>query len=110
MEAKIFAVRDTKSDGFARPSFFISDEAAIRAFSTAVDGGDENMTRFPDDFTLYRLGVYDDESGIITGSDPDRVLTGLEALSISRRRQEKLDSLKSEIARLNGEGGDGDAR
>lgn len=104
MQAIIYTIRDTKSEGFTRPSFFVTEEMAVRSFSFAVDGGDQAMTDFPDDYTLYRIGVWNDETGMIEGHDVNRVITGIEALQMSKRRKAKLEALNVQIEQLkNGE-------
>ena len=105
MLIEIYAIRDTASEGFARPFFFQSEAMAVRSFCAAMTGGDEAMASNPDDFTLYRIGSYNDESGIIEGHDPVRVITGFEAVAEGRKRIRRLDELNQEIEKLNGEGG-----
>ena len=100
----IYTIRDATLEAGTRPMFFATQEQAVRAFSQAVSGGDPHMTENADDFTLYKIGEFDDESQQITGHDPVRVITGFEALAIAKRRQAKLESLQSEISQLNGEG------
>lgn len=102
MDMLIYTIRDATLQAGTRPMFFATQEQAVRAFSAAVSGGDQNMTENCDDFTLYKIGSFNDESQLITGHDPERVVTGFEALAIAKRRQAKLESLNKEIQQLNG--------
>lgn len=70
----VYAVKDLKAGAFAPPFFFPRDEAALRAFSDAIQGGDNLMVRHPEDFHLYRLGAYDDNVGSIQGLEAPKLL------------------------------------
>jgi hypothetical protein len=64
----IVSVKDRAAGAFGRPFFVPSVGLAIRSFSDEVNrsADDNQMNRHPDDFDLYELGTYDDETGIIT--------------------------------------------
>jgi len=64
----IVAVKDRAAGAFGRPFFVPSVGLAIRSFTDEVnrDADDNQMNRHSDDFDLYDLGIYDDETGIIT--------------------------------------------
>lgn len=64
-----YALYDIKSQTYGMPFFAVSDPVAVR---TAYDGylmADSTVLRHPEDFTLYRLGLYDDNRGVISGSE-----------------------------------------
>jgi hypothetical protein len=63
----ICAVKDRAADAFGRPLFVPSIGLAVRSFSDEVNRSDpENqMFNHSDDFDLYEIGVYDDNTGII---------------------------------------------
>lgn len=58
------AVRDRAADAYARPMFVPSVGIAIRSFSDEVNrkAEDNQMYNHADDFDLYELGEYDDET------------------------------------------------
>jgi hypothetical protein len=61
---------DAKSGCYSPPFFFPHRGQALRA---AIDlGGDLSTTigRYPQDFTLYELGVFDDQSGTFGSAQP----------------------------------------
>ena len=97
MKINLYAVRDTKSMTFGRPFLLQNDEMAMRSFMSAVTGADEPMSEYPDDYTLYRIGEYDDTTGLIEGHNPDRVCTGLEMVAKRKIDQAKIESLHREI-------------
>lgn len=53
---------------YARPFFVPTTAVAIRSFIQEVNraGDDNQMHRTPEDYSLYHLGDYDEETGTIT--------------------------------------------
>lgn len=64
MKLIMCAVRDRAADAYARPMFVPSVGLAIRSFSDEVNRNaeDNQMNKHADDFDLYELGTYDDET------------------------------------------------
>lgn len=75
MIQKVFGVRDTKSLAFLQPFFSISTGSAVRAFSDAVnESGSSPLAKHPDDYLLYELASFDDESGAFENVSPIKML------------------------------------
>lgn len=85
MNIRLYTIKDSKADCFGKIFMFENDEQAKRSLQVAVTQ-DKGISMFPDDYTLYFLGVYDDESGIIAGQVPDRLYTGMQALADLSKR------------------------
>lgn len=69
MKFELFAVLDAKAGFFGQLFWEQRREMAIRQFSDAVNDGSNpnNMWyRHPEDFTLYALGEYDNETGRVS--------------------------------------------
>lgn len=66
MKVKMFAVRDAKAEAFLQPMFFQSKGLAVRAFADAANDVGHNFCKHAEDFTLFELGEWDDESGVFT--------------------------------------------
>lgn len=63
-KTQVLAVRDTKTDAFGRPFFSPSVGSAIRSFSDHINSKeDSEMVKHPEDFNLYHLAEFDDETG-----------------------------------------------
>jgi len=71
MIQKIFAIRDIKAGNYATPFFMPSNGLAIRAFSDLVSDPKTTINRHPDDFQLFVIGEYDDNSGEIISTKPE---------------------------------------
>lgn len=76
MKRKYYAVRDTKMGTFAQLVPFENDAVAIRGFSDLVHRDKDSMiAAHPADFSLFYIGEFDVETGVLTQSDTDiRVL------------------------------------
>lgn len=60
MQSTICTIFDSKAEAFLPPMFFQSRGSAIRTFSDAVNGGDAQITKHPEDYTLFLLGTFSD--------------------------------------------------
>ncbi len=100
MKMIMYAVRDTQADATMRPIFFEKDAIAIRSFILSVSNAEDAMNKTPVDFTLYRIGTYDDELMLLNADgpqDPVRLMNGLEAISQRTFDLEQIDALHKEI-------------
>lgn len=66
----VYAVLDVKANAFVSPHFHKSHGQAIRDFSAAVRGGKSMLSNYPDDFSLYHLGYFDEVSGLLEDVTP----------------------------------------
>lgn len=64
----IYAIKDAKT-AFMPCTVDYNNDSAIRNFEHAVKQPDSLMASHPGDYALYRLGVYDTETGMITVDD-----------------------------------------
>lgn len=69
MIVQIFAVFDAKAKAFQVPFYAQSEVLAMRTVRAALQG-DHMLAKFPEDFSVYHLGQYDDESGVIEAVTP----------------------------------------
>lgn len=59
----VYSIRDAKT-GFLCPTVEINDDIAKRNFENAILNADHSLFfTHPDDFSFYRLGSFDTESG-----------------------------------------------
>ena len=72
---QVFALHDTAANSHAMPLFFASEGLAVRAFQDAANGGDPNISKHPQAFTLHKIGTYDPVSGILYPEGPTLVVS-----------------------------------
>lgn len=74
MKVNFYSVFDTATGAYMRPWTMMSDQQAIRAFTAEATNAESDVGRNPEDFSLFRLGSFDDVLGAIESCDPPRVL------------------------------------
>ena len=64
---RIYAIKDDKSQTWQGCYAFVNDPIAIREFDSAFKQGKLGlMNQYPEDFSLYCLGSYEDGTGKLT--------------------------------------------
>lgn len=84
MKKVICSVYDKRAEFFDRPFTAQSNGEMIRAFTDIAVNADHPIGQHPEDYSLYRIGYFDDVSGLITPEDPILLINGLEAVQQSR--------------------------
>jgi len=60
---QIYSIRDSKAGIFNTPFYQSSHGEAERSFHQLVRDPKSTVSQYPEDFDLYHLGTYDDQSG-----------------------------------------------
>jgi len=73
----ICTVKDRAADAFGRPMFVPSTGVAIRSFSDEINrnNAENQLYNHPDDFDLYELGQFDDNTGLFALHDQPKLLS-----------------------------------
>lgn len=69
MMLKIFSIRDAKCETFNTPFYQKTHGEAERNFHKLVQDDKSTINQFPEDYDLYYLGEYDDNTGLTKGLD-----------------------------------------
>lgn len=70
MKLLCFAVRDNKAEHFNRPIFSLAAGEALRSFQMECESAESMLHRFPDDFSLFRIGEFDQVTGEFVPCEP----------------------------------------
>ena len=81
MKLHIYTIYDVASGIYMRPFFQQTDGQATRSFSDIALDAEHEIGKHPEDYTLYRIGSYNDNTGIIEGENPEKILTALQCIS-----------------------------
>lgn len=65
MELKIYSIRDSKAEIYNAPFFQKTHGEAERSFKTLANDQKSTVCQHPEDFDLWYLGVYNDQTGTI---------------------------------------------
>ena len=77
MELSIYSIFDQAAKAFTQPFFMQNDGLAIRAFQGNVNSKEpNNISDYPDQFTLYHIGTYNDQTGAIDSIEPKTLGNG----------------------------------
>lgn len=63
---KIYCVYDCKVESYGTPFFFKTKGDALRGFSEVANDLKTQIGKYPQDFTLFELGSYDELTGKFT--------------------------------------------
>lgn len=87
MKLNLYSVFDSKMASFGHPYATQRDEAAIRSFSDAVNNPakENDWYRHPEDYSLYRIGEFDNDSAKLTPCLPEPLITASAARATRER-------------------------
>ncbi|AJK28300.1 putative nonstructural protein [Eel River basin pequenovirus] len=66
----IFTVFDSAAKAFLEPFFAPTTESALRSFRQVVNKEGHQFNQFPEDYTIFLIGTFDQQTGIITPENP----------------------------------------
>lgn len=67
MKHLMFSVFDQKAMAFLPPWIMPREEQALRTFSDCCNSNEHQFGVHPEDYTLFRLGMWDDDDAKFTG-------------------------------------------
>lgn len=81
MRYKIVCIRDRATDSFGQPIFVVNVGGAIRSFGDEIKRPHSAerpnpYNQHPEDYDLYQMGEFDDESGIFECTRPVQMAVG----------------------------------
>lgn len=92
MLMKVFSVRDMKSEAFLQPYFSVNQGTALRAFDEACQKQDSPFYKYPNDYVLYEIGSYDDETGLLTALTPVKMMSCAADFSLQKPVKQEVVS------------------
>lgn len=85
MNLKVYTIRDSKAEVFNTPFFQKSHGEAERSFRELINDEKSMVSKYPEDYDLYYLGQYDDQTGTIEALDTPQHMQ--KAVSIKQQLQ-----------------------
>lgn len=70
MKLNWYSIFDAKARCYSQPFLSYNDEVALRSFVALANDTQSQVGAFSDDFTLYRIGFFDDQVGHIEAELP----------------------------------------
>lgn len=72
----VLAVRDRAADVFGQPIFTPAVGLGVRSFTDEINNPQSAFSKHPEDYDLYVLGTYDDNTGALAAITPRMVSIG----------------------------------
>ena len=94
--SRIYAGFDSKAAAFLQPFFAKNDAVAIRFFQAACGDPEHFFCRNPEDYTLWRIGEWSEDSGELVGTVPMQIARAMDYATASPPGP----SLSGAVARL----------
>jgi len=98
MKQNIYSIFDTASGLYSRPFFTQSDGEAIRSFHDIATDAEHPVGRHPADYTLFRLGIFDDNTGKLIDEDNSSLCNALERVASAQNvKKDELDLFDKQL-------------
>ena len=87
MGKNLYSIYDKKSDLYAPPFIELTDGTAIRACMDLLQNANMPFAKYPSDYTLMKIGSWDEVAGIPTADNPPEVVIELLKLSEAQKKE-----------------------
>lgn len=57
---KVYSIYDSKTEGYLQPFYQQTKGQAVRGFTEVVNDKSSQIGKYPEDYTLFELGDFDD--------------------------------------------------
>ena len=89
MKLNAYSIYDKAVQAYARVFFLRTDGEAKRGFTSIVMDADGDIYRAPQDYTLFRIGEFDDGTGELIGCDPMPIARAHEVIAQAQAIEER---------------------
>lgn len=86
MNYNIYAVYDSAVNAYMRPFTMQSDGQALRGFTDESVNAESPVAQHPEDYALFRIGTYDERTGMIEAIEPKCIGRAHELAAATRAR------------------------
>ncbi len=84
MKVQCYAIFDSCSGIYEKPFFSTADDLVRREFQDVATAADHIISKHPEHFSLWRLGVFNNVNGKLDNETNECLWTALEAISQSQ--------------------------
>lgn len=98
----MFVIFDTKVQAYMAPSFMQSEGQMRRAIYQASKDQNTDLSKYPEDFIVYMVGEYDDQTAKVENNPPVTVGSVLQ-IALAELKQEKKAEMLYNAALKGGE-------
>lgn len=98
MKMYLFTVFDSAAKAYLEPFAAPTVEFAIRGFRQAVNQPGHQFGKFPDDYTLFSIGAFDQEMGRLLPQEPVSLGVAITFIDIHRNVDQMIPQSEGSIA------------
>lgn len=73
MKLPMFSVFDAKLNAYMRPFVMQAKGQAMRGFGDEVQNAQSDMHKHPEDYSLWTVGFFDEDTGELNPKKPERI-------------------------------------
>ncbi len=100
MKVQCYAIFDSCSGIYEKPFFSTTDDLVKREFQDVATSAEHPISKHPEHYSLWRLGIMDNTTGKITNESNECLWTATEAVSQSQQLAPKTNALAAEVASI----------
>ena len=75
MTFNVYSVLDRVAKKYGPLMAYSNDGEVLRALQATLWSGDSTLSKFPEDFSIYCLGSFDDENGVLLRLEVPRLVS-----------------------------------
>ena len=87
MKIQMFAVYDVKAAMYHTPYFAVNVAVGARIFRGACINQQTTLAANPEDFNLFHIGSFDDQSGAVEGK-PEFIINGAAVVQVQTTQEQ----------------------
>lgn len=69
MKVNAYVIFDSPAKVYNKPFYLLNDQIAVRAMEDLINDDSTDIARHPSDFSLWRVGSYDDTTATFTSDE-----------------------------------------
>lgn len=66
MKQYLYSVFDSKTKSWSAPQMMLNRGAATRSWTEACNNAELMVSKYPEDFTMFEIGVFEQDTGLIS--------------------------------------------
>jgi len=99
MKVNLYAIYDTAAGIYDKMVFAPADGMVTREFQDLCTNAEHPYGQHPEDYSVFRLGQFDNLTGKVTDERNECLATGLEVVALSRNvNRDRVEELDLKIA------------
>ncbi len=87
MKTQIYSIFDTAAGVYQKPIFARADGEIMREFQNICTDVEHPCGQHPEDYSLIRLGNFNDQNGLVANEENECLCTGLEMVAAARSKR-----------------------